>query len=167
MKMRSFFLVLVDDFKSNIFIKSKLTIFLFRIAHVICKMPFIFKLILYPFVIFYFFLIDWMLGIEIDPNAKIGKGFCIHHGVGLVISGYAVIGNNCVVRQGVTIGNVINKNGQNSLAPIIGNNVEFGANSVAIGEIQIGDNVKIGAGAVVVKSVPGNSTVVGVPGRLI
>lgn len=165
--MISFFDVLIADFKSNIFIKSKLVILLFRIANVICNMPFVFKLAFYPFVIFYFLLTDWLFGIEIDPHAKIGKGFCIHHGVGLVISGYAVIGENCVVRQGVTIGNIIKKNGKNSLAPVIANNVEFGANAVAIGEIHIGENVRVGAGAVVVKSVPNNSTVVGVPGKLI
>lgn len=104
-------------------------------------------------------------GIEIHPAAKIGKGFFIDHGMGVVIGETAEIGENCLLYQGVTLGGTGEEKGKRH--PTLGNNVVAGAGSKILGAITIGDNVKIGANSVVLQAVPKNSIVVGVPGRVI
>jgi len=103
-------------------------------------------------------------GIEIHPGAKIGRDFFIDHGMGVVIGETAVIGDNVLVYQGVTLGGTGLQKGKRH--PTIGNNVVIGAGAKVLGNITIGDNSYIGANAVVIKDVPANSTVVGVPGRI-
>ena len=103
-------------------------------------------------------------GIEIHPGAKIGTGFFIDHGMGVVIGETSVIGNNVTIFQGVTLGGTGKERGKRH--PSIGNNVVIGAGAKVLGDITVGDNVQIGANAVVVKDVPSSSTVVGVPGRI-
>jgi len=104
-------------------------------------------------------------GIEIHPGAKIGEGFFIDHGMGVVIGETSEIGDNVALYQGVTLGgtSLLKKKRH----PTLGNNVVVGAGSKLIGAITIGENVKVGAGSVVVTSVPPNATVVGVPGRVV
>ncbi len=104
-------------------------------------------------------------GIEIHPGAKIGSGFFIDHGMGVVIGETSEIGNNVTLYQGVTLGGTGKVKGKRH--PTIGNNVVISAGAKVLGSIEIGNNVIIGAGAVVVKSVPDNCTVVGVPGRIV
>lgn len=104
-------------------------------------------------------------GIEIHPGAKIGEGLFIDHGMGVVIGETAEIGDNCVLYQGVTLGGTSMQRVKRH--PTLGNNVEVGAHAQLIGAITIGDNSKVGSGSVVVKSVPPNATVVGVPGRVV
>lgn len=104
-------------------------------------------------------------GIEIHPGAKIGKGFFIDHGHGVVIGETAEIGDNVTLYQGVTLGGTGKEHGKRH--PTIGNNVMISAGAKVLGSITIGDNCKIGAGSVVLKPVPPNSTVVGVPGRVV
>ena len=104
-------------------------------------------------------------GIEIHPGAKIGSGFFIDHGMGVVIGETSEIGNNVTLYQGVTLGGTGKEKGKRH--PTIGNNVVISAGAKVLGSIEIGNNVIIGAGAVVVKSVPDNCTVVGVPGRIV
>lgn len=104
-------------------------------------------------------------GIEIHPGAKIGEGLFIDHGMGVVIGETSEIGDNCVLYQGVTLGGTSLK--KTKRHPTLGNNVVVGAGAKLIGAITIGDNVKIGSGSVVTASVPGNATVVGVPGRVV
>ncbi|MFA5015252.1 MAG: serine O-acetyltransferase EpsC [Actinomycetota bacterium] len=104
-------------------------------------------------------------GIEIHPGAKIGSGFFIDHGMGVVIGETSEIGNNVTLYQGVTLGGTGKAKGKRH--PTIGNNVVISAGAKVLGSIEIGNNVIIGAGAVVVKSVPDNCTVVGVPGRIV
>lgn len=104
-------------------------------------------------------------GIEIHPGAVIGEGFFIDHGHGVVIGETAIIGNNVTLYQGVTLGGTGKEKGKRH--PTIGNNVMIGAGAKVLGSVTIGDNVKIGAGSVVLKDVPPNSTVVGVPGRVV
>lgn len=104
-------------------------------------------------------------GIEIHPGATIGKGFFIDHGMGVVIGETAEVGDNCLIYHGVTLGGV-------SLAkkkrhPTLGNNVVIGAGAKILGAITLGDNVQVGANAVVLKDVPPNSVVVGIPGRVV
>jgi len=107
----------------------------------------------------------FLTGIEIHPGAKIGEGFFIDHGMGVVIGETAEIGDNVALYQGVTLGGTSLM--KTKRHPTLGNNVVVGAGAKLIGAITIGDNVKVGAGSVVVTSVPANATVVGVPGRVV
>jgi len=103
-------------------------------------------------------------GIEIHPGAAIGRNFFIDHGMGVVIGETAIIGDNVLIYQGVTLGGTGLEKGKRH--PTIGNNVVIGGGAKILGDITIGDNSYIGANAVVIKDVPANSTVVGVPGRI-
>ena len=104
-------------------------------------------------------------GIEIHPGATIGKGLFIDHGSGVIIGETAELGDNITLYQGVTLGGTGKEHGKRH--PTIGNNVMISAGAKVLGSITIGDNCKIGAGSVVLKPVPPNSTVVGVPGRVV
>jgi len=106
----------------------------------------------------------FITGIEIHPGAKIGRGVFIDHGMGVVIGETAVVGDNVLLYQGVTLGGTGLEKGKRH--PTIGNNVVIGAGAKVLGDIKIGDNSYIGANAVVIKDVPDNSTVVGIPGRI-
>ena len=104
-------------------------------------------------------------GIEIHPGAKIGKGFFIDHGHGVVIGETAEIGDNVTLYQGVTLGGTGKEQGKRH--PTLGDNVMVSAGAKVLGSFKIGENSKIGAGSVVLKEVPANCTVVGVPGRIV
>ncbi len=104
-------------------------------------------------------------GIEIHPGAAIGKCLFIDHGSAVVIGETTVIGDNCTIYQGVTLGGTGKNVGKRH--PTIGNNVMIGAGAKVLGPINIGDNAKIAAGAVVLKDVPANSTAVGIPARIV
>ena len=104
-------------------------------------------------------------GIEIHPGAQIGKGFFIDHGNGVIIGETTIIGDNVTLYQGVTLGGTGKEQGKRH--PTIGNNVMISAGAKVLGSFKIGDNSKIGAGSVVLEEVPPNSTVVGVPGRVV
>lgn len=105
-----------------------------------------------------------LTGIEIHPGAQIGKRFFIDHGMGVIIGETSVIGDDVLLYQGVTLGGTGLQKGKRH--PTIGNNVVIGAGAKILGNIIVGDNSYIGANAVVIKDVPPNSTVVGVPGRI-
>lgn len=107
----------------------------------------------------------FLTGIEIHPGAKIGKGFFIDHGMEVVIGETTEIGNNATLYQGVTLGGTGKEKGKRH--PTLGNNVTVAAGAKILGNIKIGDNSVIGAGSVVIKDVPPDSTVVGVPGRIV
>lgn len=107
----------------------------------------------------------FLTGIEIHPGAKIGERFFIDHGMQVVIGETTEIGDDVLLYQGVTLGGVGREKGKRH--PTLGNNVVVGAGAKVLGPIIIGDNVRIGAGSVVVKSVPSNTTVVGVPARIV
>src|SRR5512146_2824840 len=106
-----------------------------------------------------------LTGIEIHPGATIGEGFFIDHGMGVVIGETAEIGKNVTMYHGVTLGGTSWKKGKRH--PTIGDNVIIGANAAILGAIVVGENSKIGSGSVVNKEVPPNSTVVGIPGRIV
>ncbi|HET6457223.1 MAG TPA: serine O-acetyltransferase [Armatimonadota bacterium] len=106
----------------------------------------------------------FLTGIEIHPGAKIGPGFFIDHGMGVVIGETAEIGENVTMYHGVTLGGTSWK--KEKRHPTIGNNVVIGAGAKILGPFKVGDNCKIGSGSVVVNEVPPNSVVVGVPGRV-
>lgn len=103
--------------------------------------------------------------IEIHPGAKIGKGIFIDHGSGVVIGETSEIGDGCTIYQGVTLGGTSLSHGKRH--PTLGRNVTVGVNSSVLGAISIGDNARVGGGSVVVKDVPANATVVGVPARVV
>jgi serine O-acetyltransferase len=107
----------------------------------------------------------FLTGIEIHPGATIGRRFFIDHGMGVVIGATAEIGDDVLIYQGVTLGGTGNEQGKRH--PTLGNNVVVGTGAKVLGSIRIGNNVKIGAGSVVVHPVPDNSTVVGIPGRVV
>jgi serine O-acetyltransferase len=107
----------------------------------------------------------FLTGIEIHPGATIGRRFFIDHGMGVVIGETTEIGDDVLLYQGVTLGGTGNEKGKRH--PTLGNRVVVGTGAKVLGNIRIGDNVKIGAGSVVVHPVPDNSTVVGIPGRVV
>lgn len=107
----------------------------------------------------------WMTGIEIHPGATIGRRFFIDHGMGVVIGETAEIGDDVLIYQGVTLGGTGKESGKRH--PTLGNKVVVGGGAKVLGNITIGDNARIGAGSVVIRSVPENSTVVGIPGKIV
>lgn len=106
-----------------------------------------------------------LTGIEIHPGAKIGEGFFIDHGMGVVIGETAEIGDNVTLFQGVTLGGTGKDRGKRH--PTVEDNVVIGAGAKILGDITVGENSRIGSGSVVIDSVPPNSTVVGIPGHIV
>lgn len=107
----------------------------------------------------------FLTGIEIHPGATIGRGVFIDHGMGVVIGETAIIGNYVLIYQGVTLGGTGKESGKRH--PTLGNHVVVGAGAKVLGNIYIGDHARIGAGSVVLREVPSDCTVVGVPGRIV
>lgn len=120
----------------------------------------------------HFFLARWLsergkrkTGIEIHPGAVIGKRLFIDHGTGVVIGETTIIGNDVTIFHGVTLGGTGKDKGKRH--PTIGNKVLIGAGALILGNIKIGNNAKIGANSVVLADIPANSTVVGIPGKVV
>ena len=107
----------------------------------------------------------WLTGIEIHPGAAIGRRFFIDHGMGVVIGETAVIGDDCTLYHGVTLGGTSWQKGKRH--PTLGNNVVIGAGAKVLGPIVVNDGARIGSNTVVLKEVPAGATVVGVPGRMV
>lgn len=130
-----------------------------RFAHLLyqLKLPFIPRLISH--------IARGLTGIEIHPGAKIGRGVFIDHGMGVVIGETAIVGDYALIYQGVTLGGTGKQSGKRH--PTIGKNVVVGAGAKVLGNLNIGDDVRIGAGSVVLRDVPSDCTVVGIPGRII
>ena len=130
-----------------------------RIAHKLLKwgVPFIPRLISQ--------IARFFTGIEIHPGATIGKRFFIDHGMGVVIGETTIIKDDVLLYQGVTLGGTGKDSGKRH--PTLGNFVTVGAGAKILGNIEIGNNSIIGAGSVVIKDVPENCTVVGIPGRVV
>lgn len=110
-------------------------------------------------------LTRWLTGVEIHPGARIGRELFIDHGMGVVIGETAEIGDGCTLYHGVTLGGTTWQ--REKRHPTLGHNVVVGAGAKILGPIRIGDNARIGSNSVVVKDVPANATVVGIPGRII
>ena len=106
-----------------------------------------------------------LTGIDIHPAARIGRRFFIDHGMGVVIGATTIIGDDVLLYQGVTLGGTGNEHGKRH--PTLHDNIVVGAGAKILGNIEIGSNSRIGAGSVVVDDVPENSTVVGIPGRIV
>jgi serine O-acetyltransferase len=124
------------------------------------------RLLRAPFSIIYKLLKVWseiLTGIDLPCEAKLGRRFRIDHFGGIVISGDAVFGDDCIIRNGVTVG--LRHTGHRG-APVIGNRADIGAGAKVLGPIRVGDDVAIGANAVVITDVPSNSIAVGVPAKI-
>ena len=128
---------------------------LHRLAHwlYVLGLPFIPRLISH--------IARFLTGIEIHPGATIGKSVFIDHGMGVVIGETAIIGDFALIYQGVTLGGTGKESGKRH--PTVGENVVVGAGAKVLGNLQIGNNVRIGAGSVVLRDVPSDCTVVGIP----
>ncbi len=122
-------------------------------------------LIYYPLARSVLYHYTYKFGISIPPYTEIGSGFCIGHFGGIVVNSKSVIGKNCNISQGVTLGQA--NRGINKGCPTLGNDVYIGPGAKIVGAIVIGNNVAIGANCVVTKNIPENSVVVGVPGKII
>lgn len=149
-------------------IKTPLEVFLYPSFKAIIR----YRIAHWLYVRKHYFLARWYsqrtvrkTGIEIHPGATIGKGLFIDHGHGVVIGETAIVGDNVTLYQGVTLGGTGKEHGKRH--PTVGNNVMISAGAKILGSFTIGDNSKIGAGSVVLQEVPPNSTVVGVPGRVV
>ena len=149
-------------------IKSNLEVFLYPSFKVILSYRLAHRL----YVKKHYFLARWIsqraarkTGIEIHPGARIGKGLFIDHGTGVIIGETTIIGNNVTLYQGVTLGGTGKEKGKRH--PTLKDNVMVSAGAKILGSFTIGENSKIGAGSVVLKEVPPNCTVVGVPGRIV
>lgn len=149
-------------------IKSSKEVFLYPSFKAIMKYRLAHKLYLKK----HYFLARWIsqraarkTGIEIHPGATIGKGLFIDHGHGVIIGETAILGDNVTLYQGVTLGGTGKEQGKRH--PTIGDNVMISAGAKVLGSFTVGSNSKIGAGSVVLSEVPPNSTVVGVPGRVV
>lgn len=149
-------------------IKSNMEVFLYPTFHAILRYRFAHRLYQNG----HYFWARWIsqrtarkTGIEIHPGATIGKGLFIDHGTGVVIGETAVLGDNVTLYQGVTLGGTGKEQGKRH--PTLEDNVMVSAGAKVLGSFTIGENSKIGAGSVVLKEVPPNCTVVGVPGRIV
>lgn len=149
-------------------IKSDMEVFLYPSFKAVLRYRVAHKLYLKK----HYFLARWIsqrtarkTGIEIHPGAKIGKGLFIDHGHGVVIGETAELGDNVTLYQGVTLGGTGKEKGKRH--PTLGDNVMVSTGAKILGSFTVGENSKIGAGSVVLKEVPPNSTVVGVPGRIV
>jgi len=146
--------------------KGQLVLFMFRLVGAVNRYT-LTKIIFFPYLMFYRFCVEWVLGIELPRKLVVGKGLSLFHAQALVVNHKTVIGENCVLRNSTTIGHKKMADGSFSKCPRIGNHVDIGANVCIIGDVTIGDNVVIGAGAVVVKDIPPNSIAMGNPARIV
>ncbi|MFN6567629.1 serine O-acetyltransferase [Dendronalium sp. ChiSLP03b] len=147
--------------------KSRLVLLMFRLNGAFIHLPIFCKFFSRIYCIIYQIIVEYILGIELPWNTKIGSNFKLQHGYGLVVNHETVIGTNCTLRHSTTIGNKKLPDGSISASPQIGNNVDIGSNVVIIGPIKLGDNAVIGAGSVVVKDVPQSAVVAGNPAKII
>lgn len=144
-------------------LKSKLVILLYRMSTLWRSR----NLLGLPFVILNKLIAECLFSVEIPHHARIGYGLKIFHPHAIVIGRDVVIGENCTLRQGVTIGNITHRDGRVSASPVLGNDVECGANAVVIGSVTIGDGATIGAGTVVTKDLPAGAVAVGAGFRVL
>ena len=148
-------LLLAESFKYNFWMRTCLYLKQYKVL----------KYSLYPITLFILRHYTYKFGISIPFNTKIGAGFYIGHFSGIIVSPDCIIGKNCNISQGVTLGQT--NRGDKKGSPVIGNNVYIGPGAKLIGRIYIGDNVAIGANSVVTKDVESNAVVAGAPARIL
>lgn len=148
-------------------LKAKLVILFYRMATLWRSRNPLLKLLGLPFVILNKLVSECLFCVEIPHHTRIGYGLKIYHPHSVVIGRDVIIGENCILRQGVTIGNVTHRDGRISNSPVLGSDIEFGANAIVIGDIHIGDGATIGAGTVVTKDLSAGAVAVGNGFRII
>lgn len=148
-------------------LKAKLVILFYRMATLWCSRNPLLRLIGLPFVILNKLISECLFSVEIPHHTRIGYGLKIYHPHALVLGRDVVIGENCTLRQGVTIGNVTHRDGAVSGSPVLGNDVELGASAIILGAVHIGDGATIGAGTVVTKNLAPGAIAVGGGFRLL
>ena len=148
-------------------LKAKIVLLIYRMATLWRSSNLLLKLLGFPFVVLNKLICECLFSVEIPHRVRIGYGLKIYHPHAIVIGRDVVIGDNCTLRQGVTIGNIAHRNGHTSGSPVVGNDVEFGANAIAIGAITIGDGATIGAETVVTKDLPAGAIAVGAGFRVL
>lgn len=161
--MASFISALRKEIKHNSNAKAKVAITIYRLATLYRSNSPVVKLCGLPFVVLNKFINEWLFCVEIPWQTRIGTGLQIYHAHCIVLNRDTVIGNNCILRHGVTIGNANDE----GASPVVGNDVEFGANAIVIGEITLGDAVIVGAGTVVTRDLEAHSVAVGAATRLL
>lgn len=143
--------------------KGRLVMVMFRVASWFRRTHPITYVLGYPYLIFYRISVEWLLGVEIPPLTRIEPGLGVHHGQGVVVNNRTIIGPNCLIRQGVTLGN---KNRADPFGcPVLKSGATIGANALVLGRVIIGSEATVGAGAVVLKDVRDGCVVVGNPAR--
>lgn len=141
--------------------KAKLVVVAFRLASSVSRWSRLgtaHRVAAAPALVAYRVLVNWLLGVELPSSTSVGPGLRLRHGQGLVVNAATVLGSDVMLRQGVTIGNVRRSSGPSG-CPVVGDGVEFGANSVVVGDITIGEGAVIGAGCVVTCDVPAGALV--------
>lgn len=163
----NFFAYLFQDRQANRKnFKAQLVLFMFRLVQLINRSTLL-KVIFILYLLWYRYWVDWVWGIELPRKLTVGKGLSLYHGHALVVNQGVVIGDNCTLRNSTTIGHKKLADGSFTKCPVIGNNVDIGANVCIIGDVTIGNNVIIGAGSVVTKSFPSDCVIVGNPARIL
>ncbi len=143
--------------------KGRFVLVFFRLCQLIRRLPFGIWILGFPVLAAYVLLVHWILGIELDYKTAVGPGLSLRHGVGLVVHRNAVIGADCTLRQGATIGERRN----DGKCPVLEDHVEIGANAVLLGPVRIGESSVIGAGAIVLHDVEPFTVVAGNPAVVI
>ncbi|QVM83709.1 serine acetyltransferase [Novosphingobium decolorationis] len=157
---------LFQDWSSNPGgIRIRLLLVFFRLVNPLSRGPRWFKLAGAPLILAYKFYTQWIVGIELHWKCTLGPGASIYHGYGLVVHSDTRLGARVKLRNGVTIGMKYTQG--KPQVPVIGDDVDIGANAVIIGGVRIGDGATIGAGAVVIRDVPAHTVAVGNPARLL
>lgn len=163
MKMNFFEFILQDWQANKGNTKGRTILLLFRIAN-FCTKRKLFYYIGLPYLLLYKLVVEWLLGVGIPWDTRIGHSLILFHGQGLVIHKDTVIGDHCTLRHCTTLGNKQLNGLAHSGSPVIGKHTDIGSNACIIGGINIGEHVLVGCGAVVVKDVSPWSTVTGNPG---
>lgn len=144
-------------------IKSLTIVLSYRLANYFALKGKFLRTLGLPVRIMHRFFIEWILGVEIQEKTQIGRGLKVYHGQGLVVHENTIIGNNVILRHNTTIGT----KDSSAQAPVIGDNVNIGANSVILGDIKLGNNVVVGAGSVVLHSFEDHCIIAGNPAKII
>jgi serine acetyltransferase len=145
--------------------RSLVIVTLFRLAQAAKAQRSELQPLVSPLLILYKLVVEWLLTVDLPVRTRVGPGLTLNHAYAIVVHPDAVLGSNCLLIQGVTIGQKVST-GQHR-APVVGDGVSFGAHASVLGPVHIGDGARIGAGAVVLCDVPAGATAVGVPARIV
>ena len=156
----------LQDYSVNTTFKIRLLLFLFRLSCWV-RLSGMMRYLLFFVPPFYRFLSDWLMSIDLPVGTTVGPRLRIFHGYSIVVGKGATIGADCIIRQGVTIGRKIDKDGIPSKDPVISDGVEFGAYSSVIGDVEVGASCRLGVGVSIYENLPPNSIVVAQKYRVI